>query len=116
MALDEVVYVSFYFLAFYLLDFSLLSPNIALSAEERYTSFEVFSYLVTFGTRKINFASRCHHAKEFLFVKVLIHDQDKNKVYDYGFLLHQQNPELEIYFFFTGEPVPEGVEVILGAI
>ena len=48
--------------------------------------------------------------------KVLIHDQDKNKVYDYGFLLHKQNPALEIYFFFTGEPVPEGVEVILGAI
>jgi hypothetical protein len=48
--------------------------------------------------------------------KVLIHDSDREKVYDYGFQLQKQNPSLELYFFFTGEPVPEGMEVILGAI
>jgi hypothetical protein len=48
--------------------------------------------------------------------KVLIHDQEKDKVYDYGFQLHKQNPKISLYFFFTGEPVPEGMGVILGAI
>jgi hypothetical protein len=48
--------------------------------------------------------------------RVLTHDPDREKVYDYGFEIHKQNPKLELFFFFTGEPVPEGMGVVLGAI
>jgi hypothetical protein len=48
--------------------------------------------------------------------RVLMHDPDREKVYDFGFPLLKQDPKKELYIFFTGEPFPEGVGVILGAI
>jgi hypothetical protein len=48
--------------------------------------------------------------------RVLMHDPDREKVHDYGFQILKQHPEKDLYFFFTGDPFPKGVGVILGAI
>lgn len=41
--------------------------------------------------------------------KVLFSNADEEKAYDYGFTYRRQNPQAELFFFFTGEPVPEGM-------
>ena len=48
--------------------------------------------------------------------KVLFHHPDEEKVYDFGFQFYQQHPKKELFFFFTGEPVPKEMEVVLGTI
>lgn len=51
-----------------------------------------------------------------LAARVLMHDPDRKKAYSFGFPLLRQDPKKELYIFFTGEPIPEGVGVILDAI
>ncbi|MDZ7290345.1 MAG: hypothetical protein ONB44_12060 [candidate division KSB1 bacterium] len=48
--------------------------------------------------------------------KVIVHGKERKSVYDQGFQILRQNPEKDLYFFFTGEPVPEGMGVVLGAV
>jgi phage pi2 protein 07 len=47
--------------------------------------------------------------------KVLFYDPDKEKVLDAGVNLHKKNPKISPYFFYTGNPFPEDVAVILNA-
>lgn len=48
--------------------------------------------------------------------KVILYGNDKKKVYDEGFRILRQDPEKELFFFYTGEPVPEDMGVILAKI
>ncbi len=46
---------------------------------------------------------------------VLFHGEDKEKVYDDGFDFRKRNPISDLYFFYTGDLVPKGMGVMLGA-
>ena len=39
--------------------------------------------------------------------KVLFHCRDREEVYDNGFNRLKQDPKIDMYLFFTGDPVPE---------
>ena len=47
--------------------------------------------------------------------KVILHGPRKKPIYEGGFRILRQNLKRDLFFFFTGEPVPEGMGVILGA-
>ncbi|MFQ6114854.1 MAG: hypothetical protein ACE5NG_12365 [bacterium] len=46
---------------------------------------------------------------------VLFHGQNKEEIYDKGFNYRMKNPESDLYFFYTGDLVPKGMGVMLGA-
>ena len=46
---------------------------------------------------------------------VRFHGEDKEKVYDDRFDFRKRNPKSDLYFFYTGDLVPKGMGVMLGA-
>lgn len=46
---------------------------------------------------------------------VLFHGEDKEEIYDKGFEYRNKTPKSDLYFFYTGDLVPKGVGVLLGA-
>jgi hypothetical protein len=44
---------------------------------------------------------------------VLTHSPDKSTVYQTGKAHRAQHPSTRVFLFFTGDPIPEGVEVAL---
>lgn len=48
--------------------------------------------------------------------RVLFCNPEAEKAYDYGFTYRQQNPQAGLFIFFAGEPVPEGMGVLLGSL
>jgi hypothetical protein len=47
--------------------------------------------------------------------RVLFHSKNEEEVYGKGFDYRKKNPESKLYFFYTGDLVPQGVGVLLGA-
>jgi hypothetical protein len=46
---------------------------------------------------------------------VLFHGTDEEDVYDRGFEYRDRNPDSDLYIFYTGDLVPKGMGVLLGA-
>ncbi|RMD89821.1 MAG: hypothetical protein D6813_10070 [Calditrichaeota bacterium] len=45
---------------------------------------------------------------------VLFHGEIEEEILDKGFGYKKENPDVDLYFFYTGDLVPKGVGVMLG--
>ncbi len=47
---------------------------------------------------------------------VLFHGEDEKKVYSQGPKYRQTHPQADLFYFYTGDLIPEGIGVMLVAI
>ena len=45
--------------------------------------------------------------------RVISHSQEKNVVVETGVQYRKQHPDVQLFFFYAGEKIPEGVVVLL---
>ena len=60
--------------------------------------------------------TRVSRANRALAGRVLAHARGEHEITREAINARKQHPESELWTFYTGEPIPEGVIVILGCI